>query len=109
MPLKYALSGIEKKLEHAIKNYKEKVAKGNALSIKKATKYVEKLQNDKGKIEKEYTEHEPQWRNITAREAVGVRVGLSVRGRADPKDIFWWENLKTGEIKNHNKPWSPEL
>tara|TARA_B100000900_G_scaffold155211_1_gene131867 strand:+ start:4030 stop:5592 length:1563 start_codon:yes stop_codon:yes gene_type:complete len=103
LPLEYALSGIENKLEHAKKKYEEKVSnKVQAKKIKKARNYVEKLQNDKDKIEKKYTEHEPQWRNITALEAIG-------EDDSEGGDIFWWENIKTGDIKKMNKEWSPEL
>ena len=103
LPLEYALSGIEKKLEHAKKNYDEKVAnKVQAKKIKKARNYVERLQNQKDEIEKKYTEHEPRWRNITSLEATGEY-------ESEDEGIFWWENLKTGETRKHDKPWSPEL
>lgn len=110
LPLEYALSGIENKLEHAIKNYEEKVAKNvQAKKIKKARNYAEKLQKQKDEIEKKYTEHEPQWRNITARGARGDLMEASDEEGRDDEDTFWWHNIKTGEIRKQDKPWSPEL
>jgi len=108
LPLEYALLGIENKLDHAKKTYEEKVAnKAQAKKIKKAKNYVEKLQNNKDEIEKKYTDHDPQWKNITAREAVGD-MDSSDEGGGD-EDTFWWHNVKTGEITHMDKPWSPEL
>ena len=109
LPLEYALSGISKKLEHAKKNYEEKVAnKVQAKKIRKARNYAEKLQKDKDEIEKKYTEHDPQWRNITAREAVGDMMDSSDEEGGD-EGTFWWHNVKTGVIKSMHEPWSPEL
>lgn len=110
LPLEYALSGIENKLEHAKKNYEEKVAnKVQAKKIKKAKNYVEKLQKQKENFEKKYTEHKPHWRNITAREARGDIMDSSDDDESEDEDTFWWHNIKTGEMKQMNEKWYPEL
>ena len=97
-------------LDPFIKNYEEKVAKKvQAKKIKKARNYAEKLQKQKDEIEKKYTEHEPQWRNITARGARGDLMEASDEEGRDDEDTFWWHNIKTGEIRKQDKPWSPEL
>ena len=101
LPLEYALSEIENKLEHAKKNYEEKVKKkAPGKKLRKAKNYAEKLQKDKDEIEKKYTDHEPLW---------SEHFPPHIWGMETDEDVFWWKNNKTGETKQMNKPLSPTL
>ena len=117
LPLEYALLGIENRIEHARKNYEEKVSKkAQAKKIKKAKGYLVKLEKAKAEIKQKYDSHEPQWRNISVAEMEQMKGtdneelrGVSYHDFAARHDRFWWLNNKTGVLKSEDKPWSPEL